>query len=180
MTNIEKRLNKFKKFDKSKRSNFDYWFWHWLAYNVVAWNLGAWKIKYLFHDIEKPWLRLFLPYEKVQSFHRSHSKHHFEWLERKLRKNSEKYKKYRGTDKVPFKYFLNILKHIESFDYTSTVIDWECSRYSKKAKKLDACGEYEKHFDYQYFKEKYPNLSEYYNTISQKTMDVIKKLKLKK
>lgn len=180
MTNIEKHLNKIKKFDKSERSTFRYWFNHWKAFNLIAIKLKCWKIKYLFHDIEKPWLRLFLPYEKVQRIHRNNTKHHFEWLNKKLRKNSEKYKKYRGTDKVPFKYFLNILKHIESFDYTSTVIDWECSRYSKKAKKLDACGEYEKHFDYQYFNEKYPNLSEYYNAISQKTMDVIKKLKLKK
>lgn len=30
MTNIEKRLNKIKKFDKSERSTFRYWFNHFI------------------------------------------------------------------------------------------------------------------------------------------------------
>ena len=47
-------------FDKSQRSKFKYWFAHWCAFNMTALNLGVWKFKYLFHDIEKPWLMLFL------------------------------------------------------------------------------------------------------------------------
>ena len=40
--------NKFRKFEKSERSSFAYWFNHWRAFNAVARDLGAWKFKYLF------------------------------------------------------------------------------------------------------------------------------------
>ena len=54
-------------FDKSQRSKFDYWFAHWCAFNMTALNLGVWKFKYLFHDIEKPWLMLMWKnYKRVQ------------------------------------------------------------------------------------------------------------------
>ena len=46
-------------FSKSERSSFKYWFAHWCAYNMTALNLGMWKPKYLWHDIEKPWLMMF-------------------------------------------------------------------------------------------------------------------------
>ena len=52
-------------FDKEDRSTFPYWFAHWCAFQMTALNLGIWKFKYLFHDWEKPWLRLFLPYKKM-------------------------------------------------------------------------------------------------------------------
>ena len=70
---------KYKKFSKDKRSTFSYWFWHWLAFNLTAKEYGIWKLKYLFHDMEKPWLRLFLPYEKVQKIHRQNNAHHLEF-----------------------------------------------------------------------------------------------------
>lgn len=71
---------KFKKFDKSQRSSFSYWFWHFLAFNLVAIELKAWKPKYLFHDIEKPWLKLiWRDYSKVQKWHRTHNSHHLEY-----------------------------------------------------------------------------------------------------
>ena len=71
---------KFKKFDKSKRATFEYIFWHWLAFNLVAIDLKAWKFKYLFHDIEKPWLKLLWnDYAKVQKWHRQHNSHHLEY-----------------------------------------------------------------------------------------------------
>ncbi len=66
----------FEKFTKDQRSSFKYWYYHWKAFNLVAIFFHAWKPKYLFHDFEKPWLRLFLPYEKVQKFHRDHASHH--------------------------------------------------------------------------------------------------------
>jgi len=70
---------KYKKFSKDKRSSFRYWFWHWLAFNLTAKEYHIWRLKYLFHDMEKPWLRLFLPYEKVQEIHRRNNAHHLEF-----------------------------------------------------------------------------------------------------
>ena len=72
--------NKFKKFTKEQRSSFSYWFWHWLSFNLVAKELHHWKFKYLFHDFEKPWLKLILrDYKKVQKWHRTHNAHHLEY-----------------------------------------------------------------------------------------------------
>lgn len=94
----------FKKFSKEQRSSFTYWYYHWKAFNLTVFHLGCWKFKYLFHDIEKPWLMLFWKdYKKVQTWHRVHNIHHIEY----------KYK-----DKI---------------DWEAVVIDWECSRYTKFA-----------------------------------------------
>ncbi len=93
---------KFKKFDKSQRSSFSYWYNHWKAFNEVARDLRIWKLKYLLHDIEKPWLKLILrDYKKVQKWHRLHNSHHLEYPGEK--------------------------------DWIAMIIDWECSRYTKKA-----------------------------------------------
>ena len=97
----------FKKFDKSERSTINYWFWHWLAFNMVAWNLGAWHPRFLLHDIEKPWLKLLWgDYEKVQKWHRHHNSHHIF------------YGRMHGMNKI---------------DWLGAIIDWECSRYTKNA-----------------------------------------------
>ena len=101
-------------FSKEERSTFPYWFAHWCAFNMTALNLRAWKFKYLFHDIEKPWLRLFWDYEKVQRWHRYHNNHHLEYM-------------YRGT-----------------IDIEAMLIDWECSRFTKEASTLTARQEWEK------------------------------------
>lgn len=99
----------FKKFSKEQRSSFAYWYYHWKAFNLTAFHLGCWKFKYLFHDIEKPWLMLFLrDYEKVQTWHRVHNKHHIEYT--------------------------NIL----DIDWEALVIDWECSRFTKYASPRNA------------------------------------------
>lgn len=67
-------------FEKHERSSFKYWFAHWCAFNMTALNLKAWKFKYLFHDIEKPWVKLFLrDYKKVQKLHRRIASHHLEY-----------------------------------------------------------------------------------------------------
>lgn len=92
-----------KLFTKKDRSSFPYWFAHWCAFNMTALNLGVWKFRYLFHDFEKPWLKLFLPYEKVQKIHRSISPHHGEFF----------------------------LKHGWLY-WEDLVIDWECSRFTKQ------------------------------------------------
>ena len=96
-------------FNKSERSKFKYWFAHWCAFQMTALNLGVWKFKYLFHDMEKPFMLYWFmwmcgmkhedAYKRVQKWHRIHRKHHLEYL----------------GDK----------------DYESMVIDWECSRFTK-------------------------------------------------
>ena len=108
-------------FTKEERSSFPYWFAHWCAFNMTALNLKVWKFKYIFHDWYKPWLRLFLPYEKVQKFHREHSKHHLEWL----------YNHQTHEDAV-------------RFDWDAMIIDWECSRFTKEASQLNAYWEWKK------------------------------------
>lgn len=89
-------------FTKEQRSTFSYWFAHWCAFNMTTLVHHAWKFKYLFHDFEKPWLRLIWPYDKVQKFHRRHNSHHTQ---------------YKGG--------------VWKLDFEAMLIDWECSRFTK-------------------------------------------------
>lgn len=89
-------------FSSKEKSSFKYWFAHWCAFQMTALNLRCWKFKFLFHDVEKPWLRLFFEYPKVQKWHRKHNRHH------------SAYKG--GLDKV---------------DWLALIIDNECSRFTK-------------------------------------------------
>ena len=100
-------------FTKKSRSTFKYWFSHWCAFQMTALNLGAWKPKYLLHDIEKPWMKLFMSYDKVKAWHRTHSRHHLSY---KDKNGKPLYLKYDVLDKL---------------DYQAMLIDWECSRYTK-------------------------------------------------
>ena len=110
-------------FKKEDRSTFRYWFAHWCAYQMTALNLGVWKFKYLFHDIEKPFMLYWYmwvlrlnhtdAYKKVQKWHREHNKHHIE---------------YKGKNK----------------DYYAMVIDMECSRLTKESSPLTANEELER------------------------------------
>ena len=114
--NFNKAYKGIVRFTKSERSTFKYWFAHWCAFQLTAFNLKIWKFKYLFHDFEKPWLRLIWPYKKVQSFHRFHNRHHLEYaLEH-------------GFDKI---------------DWEALMIDWECSELTKENCPLDCRGEME-------------------------------------
>ena len=102
---------KFKKFDIKDKSKFSYWFWHWLAYNYTAVKLHAWRPKFLLHDIEKPWLKLIWgDYDKVKKWHREHNSHH------------TMYGRIHGWEKM---------------DWLGGIIDWECSRLTKNACKLN-------------------------------------------
>ena len=76
---VKERCCNFSMFNKDDRSSFHYWFAHWCAFQLCALNLKIWKFKYLFHDFEKPWMRLFMPYKKVQKWHRIHNSHHLEY-----------------------------------------------------------------------------------------------------
>lgn len=90
-------------FTKDQRSTFRYWFWHWLAFNRTAHALGVWRFRHLFHDIEKPFLRLVWPYEKVRHWHHTHRKHHLEYRDPSHR------------------------------NWVDMYIDWECSHLTKLA-----------------------------------------------
>ena len=73
-------------FKEEDKSSFPYWFAHWCAYNMTALVHNGWKFKYLFHDAEKPYMRLFMPYVKVRVKHRKMNRHHPEWLNYRLGK----------------------------------------------------------------------------------------------
>lgn len=97
-------------FSNAERGGFAYTFAHWCAFNMTALNLGVWKFKYLFHDIEKPFLMLLFrnDYIKTRNWHKEHNRHHL------------RYKGRRG------------------YDWEAMVIDWECSRFTKSEKPLAA------------------------------------------
>ena len=154
-------------FTKEDRSTFPYWFAHWCSYNMTALNLGAWKLKYLFHDIEKPFLKLFLPYNKVQKIHRTLHRHHFEWLENML---------------FAYEYGLTperVKNILREYDFDATIIDWECNRFTKMAQPRNAYEEYKFQMDKSSFSEKYPLIAKNcYNEFSKGLIDSIKKLGL--
>ena len=152
-------------FTKEERSKFNYWFAHWCAFQMTALNLHHWKFKYLFHDIEKPWLRLFMSYKKVQKWHRNHHRHHFEWLERKLA----------ALDKKGGGYLNPI---IDRFDWEALMIDWECSRFTKLASPRNARDELFAFFDHNNIEEKYPYIYLHKDLILQKSFEALKKLGL--
>lgn len=111
----EKSMNTYMKevrgFDKSERSSFKYWFSHWCAFNMTALNLGVWKPRHLFHDFEKPWMKLFCSYKTVQQWHRKHNKHHLEY---------------------------GLLHGWNSIRWLDLIIDWESCAYTKIEAQLDA------------------------------------------
>ena len=157
-------------FSKEQRSTFPYWFAHWCAFQMTALNTNSWKFKYLFHDMEKPFLKLFLPYKKVQSIHRKNNRHHPEWLENKLQKMTNKHGGLGSYD---------LHKVLDRFDYESAIIDWECCHFTKLEEPLDAHDEYKRLLTYVDFYEKYPNITFYcYNEFSHNLMNAIKKLGL--
>ena len=111
-------------FTKKERSTFKYWFAHWCAFQMVALNHKCWRWKYLFHDIEKPWLKLIWDdYKKVQKWHRYHNNHHMEYY----------------------------MTHKKA-DWLAMAIDWECSMYTKESSPLNARNEmvrqYKEHPEY--------------------------------
>ena len=98
-----------KLFKDTEKSTFTYWFAHWKSFQLTAMLLGVWKFRFLFHDIEKPFLMaIWKDYPRVRQYHRTHARHH--WA-------------YTGN---------------KSYDYLAMVIDWECSRYSKADAQMTA------------------------------------------
>lgn len=107
-----------KLYPESKKSTFGYTFSHWLAFQKTAIKLGVWKPKYIFHDIEKPFLMwLWKDYPRVREWHRKHSKHHYQ---------------YDNGEIAPWLFC----------DYVAMVVDWECSHLTKLDKRLAAYDEF--------------------------------------
>lgn len=52
------------------KENFTWWFKHWCAFNMTALNHKCWGFRHLFHDIEKPFLLLFMSNDTVRHFYR--------------------------------------------------------------------------------------------------------------
>lgn len=105
-----------KKFSKDKRSDWDYWFAHWCAFQMTALTLGIWKFRYIFHDWYKPWMKMFgVPYHRIQWYHKRNSNHHIERF---------------MIDYNP-----------DVMDWDAMIIDWECSQYTKEACPWGAYGE---------------------------------------
>ena len=71
--------------------------------------LGHNTIRSIVHDLDKVILYNVCPHKKVKNFHRSTARHH---IESKARKNRA--------------------------DYIEMIIDWECARYTKPDKPLNA------------------------------------------
>lgn len=100
-------------FKKEEASSFKYWFAHLCAFNMTALNLKCWKFKYIFHDFEKPWLKLYIGYKNTHNFHVKHSRHHIEhWINSNFNDNK--------------------------IDWQAMVIDWECARFTKEFAQLNA------------------------------------------
>lgn len=98
---------KNKLFSDTEKSTFAYWWAHNRAFNKIAKEWGVWKFKYLFHDMEKPFMKLFLPYDKVRKWHRSHNRHHLSY-----------------PDKT-------------RIDWMALIIDWECSHLTKASQPMN-------------------------------------------
>lgn len=129
-------------FEEKEKSGFKYWFAHWCAYNMTALNLNCWKFKYLLHDIEKPWLKLFWgDYTKVRKWHRKHNRHHIT---------------YKDKNKI---------------DWEAAVIDWECSRYTKRDSMKTAREQYE-----YFINEKYKDYEEIKILLENNVPKILKKL----
>lgn len=125
-------------FNKSQRGGFRYWAAHWAAYQMTALNLGVWKIQYLTHDIEKPWLMLWAkmfhsqdPYAWVQKRHRLHSSHHLQYY------TEYEVLTYNNSGQP------TTSKTYGKLDIRAMLIDWECSRFTKTASPKTARQEYE-------------------------------------
>lgn len=101
---------KYRKFPPEERGRLAYTLWHWLAFQTTAMRCHVWKPRFLFHDSLKPLAMIWFggDYEKVQRWHRTHSRHHLEYEGRRPK------------------------------DYLGMVIDWECARLTKAAKPMDA------------------------------------------
>lgn len=107
-------------------------------------KLTGWRI-YLFHDWDKIFLYVFLPFlapKFISRFHQRHSNHHPTYIKNGVRH----------------------LKPRRQINFVEAVIDWECARYTKPDKPLDA----------------YNTMKKYYKEYESDIMPILNDLALKK
>lgn len=100
--------------------------------NVEKQLLGHNTWRSLVHDLDKVILYNFLPFEKVKNFHRKTARHH----KNNLKKNRN--------------------------DYIDMIIDWECARFTKPDKPLNA----------------YDTLYKFYPEFEEQILPILKEFKL--
>lgn len=96
--------------------NFRYWFKHWKAFQKTAISLHHWRLRFLFHDIEKPFFQMIFSHKIVSRWHRRFHRHHPEYIFPFLR------------------------------DYTAMIIDWQCAASTKPDKPLDVLDTLNKYY----------------------------------
>lgn len=131
------KIKIFNKFAKDRQMNIlknikecyqhiHYTFKHYLAFRKVEKKVLGYH-KYWHHDWDKLILYTFCPWLGVKKIHRIHQRrnsHHPSWYD---------------------KYGIEHLKKAYDIDFVEAIIDWECARYTKKDKPLNA---YETMFTY--------------------------------
>lgn len=97
---------------KERLSKIKYTLKHWYYYQKIAFKLKAWNVTHLLHDLDKVFLYLYCnDISDVQAIHRKNTSHHIEG---------------RRIDELTPNRIIN------------AIIDWECARFSKKDKPLNA------------------------------------------
>lgn len=100
--------------------------------NIEKQYLGYNTWRSLVHDLDKVILYNFMPHKKVKQFHLKTARHH----DNNIKKNKN--------------------------DYIEMIIDWECARYTKPDKPLNA----------------YDTLYKYYPNLEDKILPILKKFNL--
>lgn len=119
-------------------AHIPYTFKHYIAFMKVQWDILGY-LEYKFHDWDKLLMFIFLPFlgrRRINQWHQKHSKHHPTYT---IGKNLEV--RLKTEDKV---------------DWFEAIIDWECARYTKPDKPLDAYDTLIKYYpEYKYVAQPY-------------------------
>lgn len=107
---------------KDSYKHIPYTWKHYLSFlKVEKAILGYYKYK--FHDWDKLFMYIFFPYlgtKLISRIHQQYQRHH---------------------DKYETSNFV-IIKHIDDVNFEEAILDWECARYTKPDKPLDAYDTY--------------------------------------
>lgn len=111
---------------KGSYKHIPYTFKHYLAFRKVEKKLLG-KHKYWHHDLDKILLYVFCPWlgtKRISRFHQRYNSHHPIWCDKDNWSHTKK---------------------AYNIDFVEAIIDWECARYTKEDKPLNA---YDTMFNY--------------------------------
>jgi len=132
INNMHKKLENY----KSRLNHIAYTFKHIIAINKCAKQYHIWTPAYLLHDVDKIFMYLFLPLKyntkDIHHIHEINSKHH---------------RKYKYPNKI---------------NWEMAIMDWECARFTKPDKLLNA----------------YDTLMAYCPEVADKCLPIMKKIRL--